>query len=245
MSEHTEPGSEWAHHYKLPPPMNMMEKRPQREKLFVLQGTRMFSATEACILKYLPGCEIEQLDILDFGCGVGRVALPFFFKYGKPSVCADVDAAVIQYLRDVIPAANPIKTDYSPPLPFADSSFDCIYAISVWTHLPPTAAEAWLHEVTRLLRPKGVAMLTTASYSALTTRRQRAPGWQTVSDDDLRREGMIFKPTPSPRGVTGTYGMAVHDAEWIRRNWSKYMPVVGVEVGGILGRQDINVLQKP
>ena len=93
----------------------------------------MFKSIEACILKYMPGRPIAQLDILDFGCGVGRVALPFFFKYKKPSICADVDDAVIQYLKEVIPAANPVQTGYRPPLPFADASFDCIYAISVWT----------------------------------------------------------------------------------------------------------------
>ena len=245
MNEQLEPGSEWAQHYRLPPPMNMMEKHVNREKLFVLQGTRMFKSIEACILKYMPGRQIEQLDILDFGCGVGRVALPFFFKYKKPSVCADVDEAVIQYLKEVIPGANPVQTDYNPPLPFKDASFDCIYAISVWTHLPPAAADAWLKEMTRLLRPKGVALLTTASYAALPNRREKVPGWQTVTDDDLRREGMIFKLTPSPAGVTGTYGMAVHEPEWIRRNWSAYMPVIGTEVGGILGFQDIHVLQKP
>ena len=38
--------------------------------------------------------------------------------------------------------------------------------------------------------------------------------------------------------------MASHDPQWIRENWSKYMPVVEIVPGGILGMQDINVMRK-
>jgi SAM-dependent methyltransferase len=180
----------------MPPNINMMGPA------FVQQGTNIFRSVENCILKHLPQRDIEELQILDFGCGVGRVALPFFFKYRRPSYCVDVDEASIAYLREVIPGANPLRTGFEPPLPFQARSFDCIYAISLWTHFPPDLSDAWLKETVRLLRPGGIALLTTHGYRALSS--QRAKGnFANVTDDDLRREGMIFKPNSSPRGRLG------------------------------------------
>ena len=90
-------------------------------------------------------------------------------------------------------------------------------------------------------------MLTTSNYAVLAQRRTHAKlgpmGWSEVSDEDHRRDGFIFKDTPSPPG-TGSYGMASHDPEWIRRNWSRFMPVRGIEREAIMGVQDINVMEK-
>jgi ubiquinone/menaquinone biosynthesis C-methylase UbiE len=46
-----------------------------------------------------------------------------------------------------------------PHLPFADHSFDCIYAGSVFTHIDDLA-DAWLLELRRLTRPDGRIYLT-------------------------------------------------------------------------------------
>lgn len=240
--------TEWTKHFTLPPPGNMMENHDKRHAVFIKQGTLMFEAIENCIQKHMPQGNISDLKILDFGCGVGRVALPFFHKYKRPSDCVDVDAKCIDYLKTAIPQANPQVIGYEPPAPFLPESFDVIYAISVWTHLPPDKAERWMKEIIRILRPGGLALVTTASYAGLEIRRTKIDpkwGWSNVSDDDLRSVGEIFKPTPSPAGVTGTYGHAVHDPEWLRRNWSeRYMPVTEIVSGGILSGQDINVMRK-
>lgn len=226
--------------------MNMMQRHDKRDAVFIEQGTKMAAAIEDCILRHATK-PIADLDILDFGAGVGRVALPFFFKHGKPSACVDVDPACIAYLQEQIPGANPIKTEYEPPLPFADAAFDVVYAASVWTHLPPDKADQWLREMARILHPGGLALLTTANYAALKEWRVILKDWgyANVTDDDLRREGMIFNRNPSPPGVDGLYGSVLCDPDWIRRTWPKYMPVVEIVSGGIMDIQDINVMRQP
>ena len=239
--------SDWASHYPLPPPGNMMEGHADREHVFIKQGTLMAEAIGRCIYKYALCANLSDLRILDFGCGVGRVALPLFFNFQKPDYCVDVDPTVIAYLQRVIPDAHPATSSFEPPLPFADNTFDVVYAVSVWTHLTLDSANRWLDEMRRILKPGGLALLTTSNYPVLAQRRAHAKlgpmGWNKISDDDLRSEGFIFRETPPTPG-TGIYGMASHDPAWIHREWSKHMPVLGIETGAILGVQDINVMQK-
>jgi SAM-dependent methyltransferase len=240
----TENEKAWGDRYQLPPKMNMMTTKDR----FVVSGTKIFAAIEAAIMAYRPRQPIEDMDILDFGCGVGRVALPFFSKYGKPSACVDVMPRCIEYLREVIPGANPRLTGVKPPLPFPDASFDVIYAISVWTHLNKKKGWEWLREMARLLRPGGLALLSTSSYNRLAKHRtdiSLGKLWRDVSDEDLRREGVIFKAQDF-RGMGGPYGCTVHDPEWVKREWSKVMPVQEVRIRAIgLAAQDLNIMIKP
>jgi SAM-dependent methyltransferase len=234
----------WADQYPLPPVGNMMRPGNEARGVFIRQGTRMFAAIERCIEEHGFQKPIRELDILDFGCGNGRVALPFFHKHGRPNACVDVDPAVIAYLAKTIPGANPLAVQYQPPLPYPDASFDVVYSISVWTHLPLELQHDWLREIVRILRRGGLALITTSSYSALKARRDQLPEWRDVTDEELRRQGHIFKTTPATPGVTGTYGYAAHDPEWIRTDWSQYFRVRETKVSAIEGVQDINVLVK-
>ena len=220
----------WSEAYRLPPPGNMMEHHEHRERVFINQGTAMAQAIIDCIRKYRPSAKFDDLRILDFGCGPGRVALPLFYTCKKPDDAVDVDPDVISYLASVEPGIRSKVSLFQPPLPFPDESFDVVYAISVWTHLAAEAAHEWLVEIKRILRPAGLALLTTSNYPVLAQRRVHPKlgpmGWSDVSDDDLRRRGFVFIPTPPTPG-TGVYGMASHDPAWIRQEWANYMPVVG------------------
>jgi SAM-dependent methyltransferase len=42
-----------------------------------------------------------------------------------------------------------------PPLPYADASFDLVYALSVFTHLPEALQRPWMEELRRVLVPGG------------------------------------------------------------------------------------------
>lgn len=237
----------WAKNFVLPPAINMMQTHDRREIVFVVQGTRMFQSIEACIGRHASR-DIADLDILDFGCGVGRVALPFFHAHRQPTACVDVDAECIAYLKRVIPEAGPTVISFDPPMPFGDQSLDCVYAISVWTHLDPEASDRWMKDVVRVLKPGGIALITTSSYAGLAARRALNKDWvwASVTDADLAKSGTIFHRHGATAGVTGPYGNASHDPEWLRREWSaRYMPVVEIISGGILDVQDINVMRKP
>ena len=243
----------WGDHFKLPPNVNMMKNRTKDE--FVQTGTNIFMAVENAIKDHMPGRTIEQLDVLEFGCGVGRIVLPFFHKYGRPNACVDVMPKYIDYLQEVVPGARPSQCGFEPPLSFADESFDVVYSISVLAHMTPEDGDKWLREMARILRPGGLALVSTSSRLAqhrllaeTDESSIRGKEWVEVTDDDLRREGVIFKGRHM-KGVGGIYGLTIHDPAWVVENWSKVMPVVEVRMRAVpadLGlAQDLNIMRKP
>lgn len=236
----------WAKAYDLPEPGNMMENHDRRKEVFVTQGTAMAQALCDAVRTYT-GRPIERQKVLDFGCGVGRVALPMRHFCRKPDVCVDVDPRAIRYLRGQLPDTRCRVTQFDPPLPFDDDTFGVVFSVSIWTHLNAESSDAWLAEITRILKPGGYAFLTTSNYAVLKLRRQHPVsaemGWADVTDDQLRDQGFVFIPGGSAPG-TGTYGLSSHDPDFIRRDWARFMDVVDIVPGGILGAQDINVLRK-
>jgi SAM-dependent methyltransferase len=52
------------------------------------------------------------------------------------------------------------KTELEPPLPYADCSFDLVYAFSIFTHLSVDLADRWIAELVRILKPGGYAWFT-------------------------------------------------------------------------------------
>jgi SAM-dependent methyltransferase len=69
--------------------------------------------------------------------------------------------------------------EIAPPLPYPDSSFDFVYAISVFTHLPENLQDAWMQDCRRVLKPGGFLFFTTlgehyASFERLTESERQA-----------------------------------------------------------------------
>ena len=48
-----------------------------------------------------------------------------------------------------------------PPLPLETELFDCVYAISIFTHLSEKLHYAWIEELFRLIKPNGILIFTT------------------------------------------------------------------------------------
>jgi SAM-dependent methyltransferase len=101
-------------------------------------------------------------DVLDFGCGWGRVTR-FFLRDVEASRLVGVDCmpAAIDLARTHNRHARFQAIDPFPPLRFDDGTFDLVYAYSVFSHLSEAAHLAWLREFRRVLRPGGIAVLTT------------------------------------------------------------------------------------
>jgi len=52
------------------------------------------------------------------------------------------------------------ENSLAPPLPYKASTFDFIYANSVFTHIQMEATPNWIAELRRVLRPEGVLIAT-------------------------------------------------------------------------------------
>jgi SAM-dependent methyltransferase len=100
--------------------------------------------------------------ILDFGCGWGRMAR-FFLKdvRRKDLWGVDVDPTVIEFCRQNFGPCEFHVVKPLPPVDAAAGTFDIVYAYSVFSHLSERAHLAWLEELRRILRPEGMALITT------------------------------------------------------------------------------------
>ena len=186
--------------------------------------------------------------ILDFGCGVGRVALQLKARWGAPSHCRDVNRKAVKYLRKQLPGTDCAVNGYMPPLDLSSNELDGVYSVSLWTHLAPEYQIPWLEEVARVLKPGGIALITTSGAVAVRNRQKRGVGgWADVSVEDLKREGMMFRPyeDDSRRGPTHeSYGLVAHDPDWIREEWGKVMKIVDIHQRVIDNIQDLVILEK-
>jgi len=104
----------------------------------------------------------------------------------------------------------------------------------VWTHLTEKMQFVWLEEMQRITKKGAPLLISTAGYASLEAHRKRDANTK-ISADDLRRKRFIFhehhahntNPDKWP-GVSGKYGLARHDPDYIRDKWSKYFRVVDI-----------------
>lgn len=100
--------------------------------------------------------------ILDFGCGWGRIAR-FFMLYFKPEniLGIDIDEELLNICRSTFNGSKFYKCQAFPPTTLENDSIDFIVGYSVFSHLSERACHQWMGEFKRILKPGGIAALTT------------------------------------------------------------------------------------
>jgi SAM-dependent methyltransferase len=99
--------------------------------------------------------------VFDFGCGDGRLIRHFRNIQGIRIVGSDARPEAIEWCQQTLPGPEYHVNALDPPLPFlGNRSVDLTYALSVFTHIPLSAQEAWLEELYRITRPGGLLLLT-------------------------------------------------------------------------------------
>ena len=101
-------------------------------------------------------------DILDLGCGNGRDCKTFK-DYGLNTTGADISAKSIERAKQLNPEVQFLVSN-ALELPFSDASFDGVYSfglLHVFTENIQEARFALIKEIKRVLRPSGLAYMTT------------------------------------------------------------------------------------
>ena len=102
-------------------------------------------------------------DILDFGCGAGRVA-GVLAGAARSVTGVDVSAAMLDLARARVPEARFLLVD-GGPLPFADASFDVVLAIDSFPFLVQTGTiKPQLAEIARVMRPQARLLVCNWTY---------------------------------------------------------------------------------
>ncbi len=108
--------------------------------------------------------DIPLTSIYEWGCGPGRVIrhLPAMLSDDVSVYGSDYNLETIEWCKNNIPKVNFFINELNPPLLQPENKFDFIFAISVFTHLSEANCLKWAGELHRVLKPKGILLITTA-----------------------------------------------------------------------------------
>lgn len=106
---------------------------------------------------YVLGADKVHGNLLEVGCGEGRGIDWLMPKVEKYSAI-DKIVAVVEKLKAKHPEGNIISGNI-PPLPYPDNSFDCVASFQVIEHIKDD--HSFLREISRVLKPNGLALITT------------------------------------------------------------------------------------
>jgi SAM-dependent methyltransferase len=141
------------------PPLRLVRSSTGTSSLrWMFEGGARGATSVAGILER-NGCDIRSVgSLLDFGCGCGRVIRHWADLDADVRGC-DYNRASIAWCRRNLRFAGFDVNGLAPPLPYRDSQFAVVYALSVFTHLPDALFDAWFDEMNRVLTPDGLLVI--------------------------------------------------------------------------------------
>jgi len=177
----------------------------------------------------------EVGDVLDFGCGCGRVTR--YWRDFDGSVCgSDVSTKAIDWCRENLEFASFVRNGLAPPLDLDDGTFDLVYALSVFTHLTADLQVAWRDELRRVLKPGGRLLVTTHGRSYL-------PRLEVEERERFERGELVVRWGDIP----GTnLCSAYHPERYLRETFAAGFTFVELEPEGARGNptQDLVLLRR-
>lgn len=243
------------------PPMRMRARTGGRfVGKFIRSGENCAKALNEALAHTTGRNVYDYPAVLDFGVGCGRTLMQWDQSKLKGFTGCDVDKEGVDWLAEHYPRHTFVTNQFDPPFPFGSKTFDLVYAVSVFSHFSEEDQRSWLAEVLRILRPGGVALLTTQGKHALhefSTRPGYAERWAPVlAGRDLDRERFIFAPYPGFKpgseyvvGVKSdvrpvTLGLTFISRGYLESEWTRQADLLGVFEGTVDNLQDAVVLRK-
>lgn len=201
----------------------------------------------------------SHLNILDFGCGAGRI-VRFLCKYwvNNQYAACDVNRFAVEHTQSVCGTIDARTIPTAPPSTYETGQFDAIYAWSIWTHHNEKLARLWLEELHRILSPGGIALITLHTKELvyrygkepeMIKRLEEKNGdyetlvhdfelnqfhyWQSYDKDKCAEVGIDHE----------NFGMAFFSLDYVRTHWGDLFELQET-VTGAPGWQDVLVLKR-
>lgn len=201
--------------------------------------------------KYLArtGRRLDNFEnILDFGCGVGRFAYalkPILADHQKLYGC-DLDEECANWCARHAGYEEVVRNSLEPSLPWADGSFDFIYALSVFTHLSMEHQFPWAWELCRILKPNGVLMFSTHGLGQLLPGLLDGDAWNERHAYLINGEGLITTLAQNEAAhIEGQREVAVfHNREALLAQFDSLTLRLRDSVSTMAGGQSMNIFSK-
>jgi SAM-dependent methyltransferase len=215
----------------IPPPHLMMTVAGSPESAVFFDGGYQAAAGIREILQRNEVAIEGRRSILDFGCGCGRVLRFWRDLPGTKVFGTDYNPELTAWCAANLPFAEIATNKLEPPTNYPAATFDFIYALSVFTHLPEAAQTAWMTEFYRILQPGGLLLLTLHGehYASRLTESERR---------EFRSGNLVVR---YERSAGTNLCNVFHPEAYVRRKSSKEFEVIDFIAEGARGnpRQDV------
>jgi SAM-dependent methyltransferase len=184
------------------------------------------------------GTPVDELDaLLDWGCGCGRV-LRYWSDLERTRVFGcDIDPRMIDWCAQNLPFAEVTVTELKPPLPYPDSTFDLVYAFSVFTHLSADLQHAWMAECLRVLRPGGYLLMSTLGEYYVSRKRLNAAERESFDNGNV----VVLYEDAAGTSLCSAY----HPPAYVHATLARHLDLVSFQPAADEGRHDIHLFRKP
>jgi SAM-dependent methyltransferase len=176
--------------------------------------------------------------MLDFGCGCGRVLRHWAGVEGPEIHGSDFNERLASWCAANLPFVSASVNGLAPPLGYESERFDLVYAVSVFTHLPYDLERAWIEELSRIVEPVGLLLLTTHGDS-----------YADRLEPEERERYEAGEPVVRwPRVAGSNLCTTFHPEAYVRDRLAPAMELLEfASGGGTVGsrRQDLAVFRKP
>jgi SAM-dependent methyltransferase len=165
--------------------------------------------------------------ILDFGCGAGRTLRQFTDEATEAELWGcDIDEESIDWMTaHMSPPFHAFVNGSEPPLDQPNSSFDLIWAISVFTHLASSWSR-WLVELHRLLRPDALLLVTFMGRGM--TQEIAGETWQ---EGNFGMNVIKFGQSWDLGGP-----MVIHSPWWVEEHWGRAFEILSLAPDGFASK---------
>jgi 2-polyprenyl-3-methyl-5-hydroxy-6-metoxy-1,4-benzoquinol methylase len=206
-----------------PQPPAHLQERIGGSKDFINTAAQIATILMTYVGKHKP--IFESGDILDWGCGCGRVITQLMkFVSPKRLYGCDIDSAAIEWNKQNLQGPSFTRVDPYPPTNYPDGSFDVIYGVSVMTHLDESTQMLWLRELKRIARPNAIVAL------SIVGEKLRANMPASLTNEFSEKGFAAFVPYYSDLlsefSHQKYYQEAYHSLDYITTNWGRHFDVV-------------------
>lgn len=202
-----------------------MDKSYWNEKYWVrhMRDDDLDSIEDFWIEKYDDIIAKRSGTLLDLGCGVGQYSKHFAAK-GFIVTAADISARALEYLSQSAPEIKTLQLDMTKPLPFADKSFDVVFANLSIHFFSKSDTESLVAEIKRILKDDGIFIGSCNSSAAYKFIEHKS----TVIEDgfyleDGGRSVRLFDKAQFDHFFKSWQTVVLCDVETVRFNKSKFM----------------------
>ena len=207
---------------------------------FKLEGYSAYRKIKHLIKKNISFIDNENIRLLDWGCGCGRVSRYLRADY-RNIWGADIDPKNLSWCEQNLKMQT-IELGTTPTGKIRENSFDVIFGVSVMSHLSLDHQILWLRELYASLSENGILLLSFHGVSSAIRSMNDEVFSQFLSSGywNLRENQSLKGILPESHEYRDVY----NTIENIKENWSKQFQILEIYESIIGNNQDLVVLRK-